>query len=62
MKLVAVIVVQVCCYFLAGGAIQVAWNASMTDLFSLPQATWLNGVGLAILFLGWKNFPSARAK
>jgi uncharacterized membrane protein len=36
-------------YAIEGGIVMLAWNASLPHLFSLPSATWANGVGLVFL-------------
>lgn len=62
MPFIILLIVRVIGYFLAGLAIQVAWNMSMTDLFGLPEATYVNGVGLALLFLWWNSTPEVSLK
>ena len=49
-------------YIVMGLIVMAAWNASMPALFSLPKATWLNGVGLALLAAFFRPANRAIAK
>ena len=49
-------------YLVIGLIVMAAWNASMPALFSLPRATWLNGVGLALLAAFFRPANRAIAK
>lgn len=47
---IAVSILFVVAFHLVIGLIAtVAWNWSMPDLFQLPKARWVNGVGLSFL-------------
>lgn len=43
------ILIVVSLHLVIGLIVTVAWNWSMPDLFQLPKAKWVNGVGLAFL-------------
>lgn len=49
-------------YLVVGLIVMAAWNWSMPALFSLPRATWLNGVGLALLAASFRSGKASIAK
>lgn len=49
-------------YLILGFIVMTAWNWSMPPLFSLPRATWLNGVGLALLAASFRPANRTIAK
>ena len=49
MKIITEIAIIVTFHLVAGLIVMFAWNVSMPQMFGMPHATWLNGLGLSIL-------------
>jgi hypothetical protein len=61
-EIVTAVAFVVTLYLVLGLIVMASWNWSMPALFALPRATWLNGVGLALLAASFRSGKRSIAK